>query len=115
MNFPHHSQVFSPAGNAVVVPPVLVISGRARGPWYFEATFSAELIDANGERLANTFIMTSDNWMTEDFVSFSKDWELPENIAEHAPTDTGWLVLHKANASGLPEHDDFIRVPVRLR
>jgi len=81
--------------------------GLARGTWYFEATFSAELVDANGNLLTELPVMAEGDWMTEDFVPFSAmiSFSTPQ-------TNTGKLILRKANASGLPEHDDSVEAPV---
>ncbi|MCR4279918.1 MAG: Gmad2 immunoglobulin-like domain-containing protein [Candidatus Komeilibacteria bacterium] len=88
----------------------LTISGEARGNWFFEASFPIELQDANGATIKEDFIMTSEEWMTENFVSFEKQ------ITFTAPqTDTGFLILHKDNPSGLPENEDELRILVRFR
>ncbi len=98
--------VTSPTQNQLISSP-LTITGQARGQWYFEATFSAELVDANGNLLAELPVMAEGDWMTEDFVPFSAmiTFSTPQ-------TNTGKLILRKANASGLPEHDDSVEIPV---
>ncbi len=103
-------RVFAPQENAVVGSP-LVIQGEARGPWYFEATFSVRLIDANGINVPLTpgYIMTDEVWMTTEYVPFeaSLDFSVPV-------TETGTLILEKANPSGLPIHADELHIPVRF-
>lgn len=99
----------SPRPNAAVASPI-ALSGQARGNWYFEASFSAHLFDGAGKEIAVTPVQADGEWMTTEFVPFSASLAFP------APaTATGTLVLRKANASGLPEHDDALRVPVRFR
>jgi len=104
-------RIDSPRPNTIIVSP-LEISGQARGTWYFEASFPVKLLDGNGNNipLSPPYIMTTAEWMTENFVPFRATLEFT------APTtDTGTLVLEKDNPSGLPENDDSLIVPVRFR
>lgn len=84
------------------------IKGRARGYWFFEASFPIVLVAADGTVLLESYIMTADEWMTENFVSFSKtfSFENPTNAK------SGTLILKKDNPSGLPENDDALLIPV---
>jgi hypothetical protein len=101
--------VDNPRPNTVITSPIR-LSGEARGTWYFEADFPVSLLDANGNLVATAIAQAQDEWMTEDFVPFIA------NLTFVAPaTDTGVLVFHKDNPSGLPENDDELRVPVRFR
>lgn len=85
----------------------LSVSGRARGYWYFEASFPAELLDANGAQLAIQPAQAQGEWMTEDFVPFSVTLTYPTPA-----TATGTLMLRKDNPSGEPQFDDFLAIPV---
>ena len=85
-----------------------VIEGEARGPWYFEATFPVEIRTPSGETLIETFIMTDEEWMTEDFVPFSEEI----TVADY--TGPATLYLHKQNASGEPERDAWLAIPVTI-
>lgn len=101
-------RVSTPAPNALVSSP-LRIEGEARGTWYFEASFPVKLLDANGKQVAAHYATALGEWMTEDFVPFASTLEFAKPA-----TATGTLVLQKDNPSGLPEHDDEIRIPVRF-
>lgn len=92
-------------GETITSPLELV--GEARGPWYFEASFPARLLDANGLELAVVPIQATADWMTSEFVPFAGTMEFVSPA-----TATGTLVLQKDNPSGLPEHDDELRVPI---
>ncbi|MEK7610444.1 MAG: Gmad2 immunoglobulin-like domain-containing protein [Patescibacteria group bacterium] len=98
-----------PRSNQIVHSP-LEVRGRARGNWFFEASFPIDLWDANGRKVVSSFAIAQSEWMTEDYVPFSVviPFALPA-------TPTGTLILHKDNPSGLPEHDDEVRIPVRFR
>ncbi|HEY4489890.1 MAG TPA: Gmad2 immunoglobulin-like domain-containing protein [Candidatus Paceibacterota bacterium] len=102
-------QLDIPRPNDIVASP-LGITGRARGNWYFEASFPAEIIDANGTRLVILPIQAQGEWMTTEFVPFSGTltFSIPT-------TSTGTLILHKDNPSGLPENDDSLRLPIRFK
>ncbi len=102
-------QVAAPTAGEVITSPV-TISGRARGNWYFEASFPIKLLDANGKLLAIKPAQADGEWMTENFVPFSVNLEF-----EEPATDTGTLILEKDNPSGLPEHSAEIRIPIRFR
>lgn len=96
----------NPRPNQKVGTP-LTVTGKARGTWYFEASFPVELFDADGSQLAIAPAQAQGEWMTTDFVPFSV------TLTFATPTtSTGTLVLRKDNPSGLPEHDDSLIVPV---
>ncbi|OGY59317.1 MAG: hypothetical protein A3F24_00190 [Candidatus Colwellbacteria bacterium RIFCSPHIGHO2_12_FULL_44_17] len=101
--------VETPQPNKLVTSP-LFIEGRARGSWFFEASFPLRLFDGNGKEILVTPVQAQDEWMTEDFVPFSIQltFEMPE-------TDTGTLVFQKDNPSGLPEYDKQLEVPIRFK
>lgn len=102
-------ELASPLPHAVIQSP-LILEGRARGPWYFEASFPAYLLDAAGDTIAVTPVQAEGDWMTEEFVPFKA------TLTFTAPTsETGTLILMKDNPSGLPENAAELRVPVRFR
>ena len=59
-----------PQPNQVIQSPLLV-SGRARGNWFFEASFPIELLDSNGQLVTVAIAQAESDWMTENFVPFS--------------------------------------------
>jgi len=98
----------SPAPNSIVTSP-LTVKAEAPGNWFFEANIIVELIDQNGEQIAITGMMTAEDWMTTDMVGF-------EGIIEfETDAEEGFLVIHKDNASGLPEHDASEKFPIRFK
>lgn len=88
------------------------VRGKARGYWFFEASFPVVVYDDKGNELglglANPEPAGTD-WMTTEFVNFKADLVVP-------PTYTGpaVLVLKKDNASGLPEHDATVSFPFTI-
>ncbi|MDO8601983.1 MAG: Gmad2 immunoglobulin-like domain-containing protein [bacterium] len=102
-------RVDAPVSNALVSSP-LIISGSARGSWYFEASFPVQLLDANGGVLFEGPMQAQGDWMTSEFVPFNQQitFALPK-------TQTGTLVLKNDNPSGLPENDKELRIPVKFQ
>jgi hypothetical protein len=102
-------RIESPRPTASVSSP-LQVRGAARGQWYFEASFPVRLVDAGGREIAVAPAQAEGAWMTTEFVPFAA------TLAFANPTTaTGTLILEKSNASGLPEHDDRLVVPVHFR
>ncbi len=105
----------TPAPEMVVGNP-MTITGNARGPWYFEASFPVVLTNWDGLIIAETVASAQGEWMTEDFVPFVAELGF---LNPYKPGDPdfmkrGTLILQKSNASGLPEHDDALEIPVRF-
>lgn len=98
----------SPRPNAKIANP-LNVSGKARGAWFFEASFPVRLMDKNGNELANGIATAQSDWMTEDFVEFLATLEFTA-----PPTTAGTLILQKDNPSGLSEHNNQLIVPVEF-
>lgn len=87
----------------------LLVRGKARGGWFFEANIPLTLLDTNGTVLGQIGGHADGEWMTADFVPFSG------TITFSAPTTaTGILRVAKDNPSGLPEHDAHVDIPVRF-
>lgn len=94
------------AGASIASP--LTIEGDARGGWYFEASFPVEIRNAAGEKIAEGPAEAQGEWMTENFVPFKISLTFPEQ-----PTGSmGKVILRNDNASGLPENDRFMEIPV---
>jgi len=103
-------RIESPRPGGAIVSP-LSLKGTARGYWFFEATAPVELRDEHGGLRAQGYIEAIGPWMTEEFVSFEGrlDFVKPNTLMN------GELVLRRANPSGLPEHNDTLRVPIHFK
>lgn len=106
-------KVNEPVSDQTVKSPLLV-TGEARGYWFFEASFPVRIYDDNGLELGVAVAQAQGdpatgevNWMTENFVPFRAVLEFKKPA-----TRKGTLVLQKDNPSGLPEHDAELKVPV---
>ncbi len=97
-----------PFPGAVVGKQFSVI-GKARGTWYFEASFPVQVLDKDGNVLVSTPAQAQGDWMTEEFVPFKADLTIPESYIGPAT-----LVLKKDNPSGLAEHEASISFPITV-
>lgn len=101
-------RIASPRPQERITSP-LVVTGEARGTWFFEATFPLKLTTKDGKVLVNSYAEAQGEWMTEEFVPFRA------TITFEKGTETeGILILEKQNASGDPEMSDELRVPVKF-
>ncbi|MFN3188320.1 MAG: Gmad2 immunoglobulin-like domain-containing protein [Candidatus Paceibacteria bacterium] len=118
------AHIDSKADLITVVTPVplgiaqspLVITGEARGYWFFEASFPIVVTDWNGLIVGEGYATAGTDWMTEDFVPYtaSVEFENPYNDGDPDFMKNGTLILQKDNPSGLPEHDDALELPIRF-
>lgn len=101
-------QVEYPKAGQIVSSP-LKLRGKARGYWYFEGDFPVELRDMDGNTLVSTYASAKSEWMTEEFVPFESKLAF-----DAGNVHKGILILHRANPSGLPEHDRSITIPLKF-
>ncbi|MFA6094411.1 MAG: Gmad2 immunoglobulin-like domain-containing protein [Candidatus Paceibacterota bacterium] len=97
-----------PFPGAVVGKEFSVI-GKARGTWFFEASFPVEVIDGGGKTLAVGIAQAQGDWMTVNFVPFSVNVKVPESYIGPAT-----IILKKDNPSGLSEYDASISFPITI-
>ena len=93
----------------------LIVRGKARGTWFFEASFPVTLTNWDGLIIAQHYCEAQGEWMTTDFVEFECEieFEEPADIGDFSAR--GSLILHKDNPSGLPEYDDAREITVFYR
>lgn len=85
------------------------ITGKARGTWYFEASFPYAVMDANGKILAQGHGSAQGDWMTTNFVPFRADVTISSSY-----TGKATVVLKNDNPSGLPERDASVTFPITI-
>lgn len=100
-------EVTAPLPGATLTSP-MTVTGRARGPWYFEASFPIELRDTNNVLIAKTVAQAQGDWMTEDFVPFTATLTFPPQPAG----SQGVLTFKNDNPSGEPQNSMMFDVPV---
>jgi len=95
--------------NQIIESP-LIISGEARGTWYFEASFPVKIFDDDNNLLGSVTAQAQSDWMTEDFVPFNALL-----VFSTSTTEKGTLVLQKDNPSGMLENADELRILVYFK
>ena len=100
--------VTCPKPHQCVTSP-LAVQGKARGSWFFEATFPISLVDAQGNQLATSTARAQSDWMTKEYVPFEGKLDFTVTKATKAK-----LVLQNDNPSGLPENAKKKEIPLIL-
>ena len=85
------------------------VSGKARGYWFFEASFPIEVLDKDGNQLFIGPVQADGEWMTENFVPFKVDIKVPETYIGKAT-----VILRNDNPSGMPENDKSVSFPITI-
>lgn len=101
-------ELTSPLPSQFVTP--ITLTGRARGPWYFEASFPVELRDSSNALIVTAVAQAQGDWMTENWVPFTVTLSFPAQPIG----STGTLVLKKDNPSGEPQNDASLVIPVQF-
>jgi len=94
-----------------VVGKEFSVVGKARGNWYFEASFPVEVLDSRGAVIAQAPAQAQGEWMTTEYVPFYLKISFPQQTSD----SSGSIVLKKDNPSGLPEHDEDLVIPIVFR
>ncbi|MES2134926.1 MAG: Gmad2 immunoglobulin-like domain-containing protein [Patescibacteria group bacterium] len=106
------------ADNIVVASPkpgeslgsIIDVSGRARGMWYFEASFPIQVVDDTGAVIAQDIATADGEWMTEEFVPFTATITLTSPY-----TGPATLILKKDNPSGEASRDASMEIPIVIQ
>ncbi len=101
-------QVELPYPGAVTGKEFTII-GKARGYWFFEASFPVELRSMDGNILGGGVATAVGDWMTEEFVPFTAEMQTPSAFVGPAI-----LILRKDNPSGEPQNDASISFPITI-
>lgn len=85
------------------------VIGKARGTWFFEASFPVEVLDKDGKTLATGIAQAQSDWMTTELVGYKANISIPTSYIGKAT-----LILKKDNPSGMPEHEASISFPITI-
>jgi formate-dependent nitrite reductase cytochrome c552 subunit len=105
-------RIFSPQPNETIQSP-LTVTGKARGSWFFEASFPVVLVNWDGLIIAHGVAKAKSDWTTTDFVPFEA--KLTFTADKKAYSNKGTLILKKDNPSGLSKNDDALEIPVLIK
>lgn len=88
----------------------VIVRGKARGSWFFEASFPIIIVDWDGRIIGEGHATAQDDWMTTEFVPFIGT--ISYTVDPQTPYDRGAVIFRKDNPSGLPQNDDAREVPI---
>ena len=86
---------------------VVSYKGVIKGGYFFEANIVINILDVNKKVLKNSNAMATTDWMTAGPISFEGNIDFTG-----LPKGNAYLEIHNDNASGLPEHDKSILIPI---
>lgn len=92
-----------------VTGKIFSVTGKARGEWFFEASFPIEILDEGGRSLVRTHAQAEGEWMTENFVPFKGDVVIPATY-----TGKATIILKKDNPSGMIEKEAYLAFPITI-
>jgi hypothetical protein len=81
--------------------------GAVQGGYFFEGNLILRILSANKTILRTSYGTATTDWMTEGPVSFHATLNFTG-----LPPGPAYIQIHNDNASGLPENDKFILVPI---
>ena len=86
------------------------VIGKARGNWFFEASFPVTLLDKDGSVFVNTYATAEGEWMTTEFVPFKADLK----VGDSNYIGKGTLILKKDNPSGDSIRDASVSFEINI-
>jgi hypothetical protein len=95
--------------SGATVPSTFTVTGKAPGPWFFEASFPVQVRDENNNKVGQGIATALSDWMTVGDVAFKADI----TVASYKGPAT--LVLMRDNPSGMPENDDSVSLPIVIQ
>jgi len=85
----------------------MLISGKIKGGYFFEANIGVNILDKDKKLLFAGYGTAVGEWMTTLPVLFESSLDFSA-----LPQGPAFIEIHNDNASGLPENDKSIQVPV---
>lgn len=86
---------------------VVSYRGVIKGGYFFEANIVINILDLNKKVLKASNAMAKTDWMTTEPVSFEGNIDFTG-----LPKGPTYFEIHNDNASGLPENDKSILIPI---
>ncbi len=81
--------------------------GVIKGGYFFEANIGINILDMNKKVLKASNAVAKTDWMTAEPVSFEGNIDFTG-----LPTGPAYFEIHNDNASGLPEKDKSVLIPI---
>ncbi|MEI7765737.1 MAG: hypothetical protein WCI93_04120, partial [bacterium] len=78
-----------------------------KGAYFFEGNILINILDSNKKTLKSSNAVAKTDWMTIAPVSFEGNIDFTD-----LPKGSAYFEIHNDNASGLPEKDKSILIPI---
>lgn len=98
---------FSIAPGAKMPKGILSYRGEIKGGWFFEGNILINILDQNKKILKSSNGIAKSEWMTSGPVSFEGNIDFTG-----LPAGLGYFEIKNDNASGIPENDKSILIPI---
>lgn len=89
---------------------ILSYRGSIKGGWFFEGNILINILDANKVPLLQSNAVAKTDWMTAEAVDFEGNIDFT-----NLPAGPAYFEIHNDNASGEPEFDKFIQIPIVIQ
>ncbi|MES2623627.1 MAG: Gmad2 immunoglobulin-like domain-containing protein [Patescibacteria group bacterium] len=100
----------SPIAGSVVTSP-LTVTGKAPGPWFFEATAGLVILNSDKQVVSQARVDAQGDWMVTGLVPFTSTITYPASLKGKG----GYIRFLSDNASGIPENQKSFTIPVLFR
>ena len=99
--------IFFSIASGLTVSGKIDANGMIKGNYFFEGNLPISILDANKNALRITNGTATTDWMTIEPVSFKTNLDFTG-----LPSGPAYIQIRNDNASGLPENDKFILIPI---
>lgn len=84
-----------------------VLTGSIKGGYFFEGNIIINILDENRKIIKESNANATGDWMTDKTVPFKGNLDF-----SNLPKGKAYIEIHNDNASGLPENDKSILIPI---
>ncbi len=104
--------VSSPAIDSTISTSPVVIKGRARGNWFFEASAPVTVVNWDGLIIGEGYISVDEgyDWMTTEYVPFTGT--ISYDASQIGVYNYGWIIMKKDNPSDEPQFDNSLEFKI---
>ncbi len=92
------------------VSGIVKTAGVIKGGYFFEANILTNILDSNKKLLKAGHGTATTDWMTSEPVTFTTNLDFT-----NLPKGKGYIEIHNDNASGLPENDKSVLIPIVIK
>ena len=89
---------------------ILSYRGSIKGGWFFEANILINILDANKNIIKSSNAVAKTDWQTAEPVEFEGNIDFTG-----LPAGPAYFEIHNDNASGEPQFDKFIQIPIVIQ